>query len=198
MPKAKPPIADFSEQTLESHTAYAGEMLTLKVDRVRLHDGTLAKREYVTHPGAVLIIPLIDEKTLLLEYQFRHPVGRHGYELPAGKIEPNEEPLQTAKRELIEETGYEATNWTHLVTHYPCVGYSNERIELYLAQELRYVGHQPDEGEFLETFAISIAEALDWVKAGKITDTKAIMGLLLAEKIGRGEWESSGEHAAPK
>src|SRR5450631_4642731 len=103
--------ADFTETTLASRLVYDGDMLKVREDSVRLPDGGTARREWVQHPGAVIIIALLDENTVILERQFRYPLARHFYELPAGKIEPGEEPLATAQRELIEECGYTAKSW---------------------------------------------------------------------------------------
>lgn len=180
--------SDFTETTLSSEIVYQGGLLKVRVDRVLQPDGRQAVREYIQHPGAVMIIALLDEETLILERQFRYPLGRHFYELPAGKMEAEEEPLATAKRELIEECGYEAGSWRHLATLHPCIGYSDERIELFLARNLKYVGHAPDDGEFLEVVPVKIAEVLEWVRLGKITEAKAVTGILWAEKLLRGEW----------
>ena len=99
-----------------------------------------------------MVIAFLDERTILLERQYRYPLRRHFIELPAGKIEPGEDPLATAQRELKEECGYEAAQWRHLATLHPCIGYADERIELYLARGLTHVGHALDDGEFLEVF----------------------------------------------
>ena len=180
--------ADFSETSLASETVYDGDLLHVFRDRVRLPDGTEAAREYIRHPGAVTVIAFLDERTLLFERQFRYPMRRHFIELPAGKIEKGEDPLATAKRELREECGYEAAAWRHLATLHPCIGYADERIELYLARELTHVGHALDAGEFLEVFPLTVDEALEWVRQGRITEAKAITGLLWADKLLRGEW----------
>ena len=186
MKPADPP--DFTETTINSRTAFQGKLLHVLLDTVRLPDGTETVREYIRHPGACMIIAFLDERTLLLERQFRYPLRRHFIELPAGKMEPNEDPLITAKRELREECGYEAARWRHLATLHPCIGYADERIELYLARELTHVGHELDDGEFLEVFPVTIDEALGWVRAGRITEAKAVTGLLWADRIARGEW----------
>ena len=180
--------ADFSETTISSDIVYEGVLLTVRSDRVRLPDGRVSVREYIHHPGAVMIVALVDDRTLLLERQFRYPMRRHFIELPAGKIDPGEDPLATARRELKEECGYEASEWRHLATLHPCIGYADERIELYLARGLEHVGHALDEGEFLEVFPVAIDEALEWVRAGRITEAKAVTGLLWADRIARGEW----------
>ena len=149
MSKDSPP--DFTEKQLTTKLVYDGRLLKVREDTVLLPDGKTARREYVQHPGAVIVIALLDAKTVLMERQFRYPLGRHFYELPAGKIDPGEDALATAQRELIEECGYEARSWRHLATLHPCIGYSDERFELYLARELVHVGHVRDAGEFPTT-----------------------------------------------
>lgn len=176
---------DFTEKRLTTRLVYGGQMLTVREDTVLLPDGKTARREWIQHPGAVVMIPMLDEQTVLLERQYRYPLQRHFYELPAGKIEPGEEPLATAKRELIEECGYTAANWRHLTTLHPCIGYADERIELFLARDLTHVGHAHDDGEFLEVVPLALAEALEWVASGRITDVKAVIGLLWMERLGR-------------
>lgn len=169
--------ADYTEHRLTTKLAYDGAMLKVREDRVRLPDGGEARREWVQHPGAVIIIPLLDKDTILMERQFRYAVGRHLLELPAGKIERGEEPLATARRELIEECGYEAASWQHLATLHPCVGYSDERFELYLARDLTHVGRQLDEGEFLDVVPMKIDDVRQGVLDGRITDVKVVAGL---------------------
>ena len=182
------PKPDFTEQMIASETVYQGVLLHVLADRVRLPDGGEAVREYIRHQGAAMVIAFLDERTILLERQYRYPLRRHFIELPAGKIEPGEDPLVTAKRELKEECGFEAAHWRHLATLHPCIGYADERIELYVARGLTHIGPRLDEGEFLEVFPLSIDEALTWVRDGRITEAKAVTGLLWAEKMARGEW----------
>jgi len=174
---AKDPHPDFTEKQLTAKLVYDGKLLKVREDTVLLPDGRTARREYVQHPGAVIMIPLLDDQTVLLERQYRYALGRHFYELPAGKIDPGEEPLATAQRELIEECGYQAKSWRHLATLHPCIGYSDERFELYLARGLAHVGHARDDGEFLEVVPLALTEALDWIKTGRITDIKTVTGL---------------------
>lgn len=183
-----PVSTDFTEKKVSSQEAYRGRLLQVNEDEVRLPDGSQARREYVLHPGAALVLPIFDDGSVLLERQFRYPVGIHCYELPAGKLEPNEPPLETARRELQEETGYVAAEWRELVRLHPCVGYSNETIDLFLARKLEFKGAQLDQGEFLETLRLPLAEGLDWVRRGRISDTKTILGLFWAEKILREAW----------
>jgi len=180
--------ADFTEKKISSRIVYRGDLLHVNEDDVRLPDGSQARREYVLHPGAALILPLFDDGSVLLERQFRYPVGSHFYELPAGKLEPNEPSLETARRELQEETGYVASEWRELGRVHPCVGYSNETIDFFLARKLEFKGAQLDHGEFLETLRLPLADGLDWIRRGRISDTKTILGLFWAEKILREKW----------
>ncbi|MEX0959920.1 MAG: NUDIX hydrolase [Burkholderiales bacterium] len=180
--------ADFSEKKISSRVVYKGGLLEVREDDVRLPDGARARREYIVHPGAALILPLFEDGSVLLERQFRYPAGRHFYELPAGKLEPGEPALETAKRELLEETGYVASEWRELGHYYPCIGYSDERIDFFLARGLEFRGAQLDEGEFLETLRLPLAEGLEWVRDGRINEPKTIIGLFWAEKLLDGSW----------
>ena len=166
------------ETRLASEAVFDGRLLHVRRDTVRLPNGRTSTREYVVHPGAVMILAFVDEETILLERQFRYPKHRHFIELPAGKLEKDEPPLATAKRELIEECGFEAAEWWKIVTLDPCIGYSTEVIEVFGARKLRDVGAKLDVGEHLESFEVKIAEALEWVRDGIITDTKTTLGLL--------------------
>ena len=183
--KKPPATGDFTEHTVSSKLAYDGGLLKVKRDEVRLPDGHIAWREYVLHPGAVMVLAFKDDDTILLERQYRYPKHRHFVELPAGKLEKDEEPLRTAQRELIEECGYEAEQWWHITTIDPCIGYSNEVIHLYGARGFRHVGAKLDVGEHLEVFEARIADALEWIRDGIITDTKTTLGLLWWDKFGR-------------
>jgi ADP-ribose pyrophosphatase len=174
---------DFTERTLSSRTVYRGRLLHVLEDEVRVADGRSVRREYIRHPGAVMIVPFLDPATVVLVRQYRYPLARHFYEIPAGKIDPGEMPLQTARRELREECGYRAAQWRRLTTIHPCIGYSDERIELYLARGLTHVGNAPDDGELLEMVPMKMAAALRWVEQGRITDEKTVIGLLWADKF---------------
>jgi ADP-ribose pyrophosphatase len=176
------------EVEISGDEVFAGKLLHVHVDRVRQPDGHEAVREYVRHPGAVVIIAALDNGKLLFERQFRYPLRRVFLELPAGKIDPGEPSLDTARRELREETGYKAKTWRHLGTMHPCIGYSDERIEIFLAQGLAYIGHELDQGEFLEVIELSLADAVASVGDGEITDAKTITALFWAEKILSGTW----------
>jgi ADP-ribose pyrophosphatase len=188
MSRTRPEHPDLTETTVSSQKVFEGDLLHVYQDHARLPDGKVKIREYIAHPGAVVIIPLLDNGELVLERQFRYPLHRDFYELPAGKIDSGEDPLVCAQRELLEETGYTAKSWRYLATLHPCIGYSNEKLIYYLAQELTFEGAKLDDGEYLEIFTLPPAEALEWVKEGKITDNKSVSGLFWAEKILRGEW----------
>ena len=186
MSAPKPPAgADFTETRVSTKLAYDGGLLKLRRDEVRLPDGAAAWREYVEHPGAVMMLAFLDEDTVLLERQYRYSMSRHYIELPAGKIDPGEPPLETGRRELIEECGYEAAQWWHIATLHPCIGYSTEVIELYGARGLKHVGAQLDAGEHLEVFAARLEDALAWVRDGIITDTKTTFAILWWMQFGK-------------
>ncbi|MDA8416900.1 MAG: NUDIX hydrolase [Betaproteobacteria bacterium] len=176
--------SDFTEVTLGSRTAYQGSFLEVFHDRVRLPNGAETDREYILHHGASAIIPLLDEETLLLEYQFRYPQRQHYYELPAGKLDPGEDPLAAAQRELLEETGYRAADWKRLVCLDQCIAYTTEKITFYMARNLSYEAPRRDEEEFLETLALPLSEAYAWIESGKICDAKTVSGLLWFKAFG--------------
>lgn len=180
--------SDFTEKKISSRAAYRGRLLKVNEDEVRLPDGSTALREYILHPGAAIILPLFEDGSVLLERQFRYPLGQHFYELPAGKLEAGEPPIETAKRELLEETGYTAGEWRELARVHPCIGYSNEQIDFFVARKLEFKGARLDEGEFLETLRMPLAEAINWIRHGRISDTKTMMGLFWAEKLLRENW----------
>jgi len=178
----------FTEETLVSDEVFSGQLLHVHRDRVRLPDGHESVREWIAHPGAVVVVALLDNGKLLFERQYRYPLRQVFVELPAGKIDAGEHMLDTARRELREETGYKARTWWHLGTMHPCIGYSNERIEIFLAQSLTYIGHELDDGEILEVIELGIHDALLSVRDGEITDAKTITALLWAEKVLSGAW----------
>ena len=174
---------DFTEKQVSSKIVYRGRLLQVLEDEVQLPDGKPARREYVRHPGACAMVPLLGERTVVLVRQFRYPMGRHFLEIPAGKIDQGEDPLDTARRELREECGYEAGSWRHFTTIHPCIGYSDERVEMFLARDLKHVGHALDDGEFLEVVPVALDQALEWIRDGKITDQKTVIGLLWADRF---------------
>ena len=171
------------EQQLESERVFDGVLLKVSRDRVRLPDGKESVREYIRHPGAVVVVAVMPDERLVFERQFRYPLGRSFLELPAGKIDPNESIEDCAIRELREETGFEASEWKHLGVMHPCIGYSDERIEVFFAKGLTQVDRALDEGEFLEVLALSYEEAVAAVHGGVITDSKTITALFLAAPL---------------
>ena len=156
---------------------FDGALLHVRRDRVRLPNGGQATREYVVHPGAVLIVPILADGRLVLERQFRYPVGRVMLEFPAGKIDPQEAPIATAMRELVEEAGYTAGNWQRIGTLHPEIGYSTEAIEMYVATDLTHVGARLDEGEFLDVVLMTEDELLVAFDSGDVTDGKTVAAL---------------------
>ena len=175
---------DLTEHTLESQSLCKGRLLDARRDRVRLPNGKESTREYLVHPGAAVIIPVLDNGEVILERQHRYPLHRDFIELPAGKLDPGEDPLTCAQRELTEETGYVARDWQYLTTIYPCIGYSDERLVFYLARGLEHVGHARDHDEFLEILRVPLDEALAMVGDRRIDEGKTVMGLLWLARFG--------------
>jgi ADP-ribose pyrophosphatase len=188
LPMSGPKAPDFTEHTVGSRTVYEGRLLRVLEDAVRLPDGRSSAREYIRHPGAVMVVALTEADNVVLVRQYRYALRTHFIEIPAGKMEPGEAPLDTARRELREECSLEAASWERLATVHPCIGYSDERIELYLARGLTRVGSGPEEGEFLQCLELGLDEALRRVREGAITDIKSIIGLMWAERRLRGDW----------
>jgi ADP-ribose pyrophosphatase len=172
-------LSTFEEKRISGEEVYRGSFLRLYRDVVRLPDGTEATREYIKHPGAVAIIALTSDGQVVLERQHRYPLRRDFIEIPAGKLERGEAALETAKRELLEETGYVAAEWTRLGLVHNAIGYSDEGIEMYVARGLEKREAKLDAGEFLEVFTLPMEEALAMVRDGRITDMKTMVALLL-------------------
>jgi ADP-ribose pyrophosphatase len=170
--------SDLTEHFVAGSRVFDGSLLKVHRDTVRLPDGSEGSREYIRHPGAVAIVALFDDGSVLLERQYRYPSRREFIEIPAGKLEPGEPHLDTAKRELLEETGYVAADWTRLGVIHTAIGYTDEAIELFLAQKLTKKEAKLDAGEFLEVFSIPFDEAIAMIRDGRITDAKTIVGLL--------------------
>ena len=170
--------SDLTERRLSGELVYDGRFIRVWRDAVRLPDGSATVREYVRHPGAVAIVALFDDGRVLMERQHRYPHGRDFIELPAGKLEANEPHFETAKRELLEETGYVAAKWTRLALIHPTIAYSDEGIELWLARGLEKREAKLDTGEFLEVLALPFEETVAMIRDGRITDGKTVAGLL--------------------
>lgn len=178
----QPRDAHLAEERIDGEQVFAGGLLDVRRDRVRLPDGTAATREYIVHPGAVLVVPMLDERTLVVERQFRYPSNRVFVEFPAGKLDPGESAFTTAQRELREEAGYMAGAWTRLGLVHTVVSYSTEKIELWLAEDLTHVGAALDPGEFLDVVAVDYEEVLAMADRGEITDVKTVAALYHLER----------------
>jgi ADP-ribose pyrophosphatase len=177
------------ETRIDGKVAYDGPFLKVSRDTVSLPDGTHTHREYIKHPGAVVILPILDDGSVLLERQFRYPLHQVFIEFPAGKIDPGEDTLACAKRELQEETGYTATDWQFVSKIHNAIAYSDEHLDLYLARGLTKGEQKLDDGEFLELFTATIDELLQWVREGKVTDVKTIIGAFWLDKLRAGDWK---------
>ena len=186
------------EDTLHSEPVYRGHFLHLYRDRVRLPDGGEATREYVRHPGAVVVVPMIEVPgeplRLVVERQYRYPVRQVMIEFPAGKLDPGEPPGVCARRELLEETGYRATGWARAGRMHPVIGYSDEFIEIWFARGLTQGERQLDAGEFLDVFTATPDELLGWTRTGELTDAKTLTALLWLQNVLSGAWTLEWEH----
>lgn len=183
------PDQHLKEEQVSREELFHGKLLHAVRDRVRLPDGTLATREFVLHPGAVMVIPLLDDGRIVLERQFRYPVGKVLIEFPAGKIDPGEDLLECAKREMVEETGYTAREWAYAGKLAHCVGYSDEYIHIYFARGLQAGAAQLDHGELLETITADPQQFLAWCRDGTVQDSKTLIGALWLQNVLAGSWK---------
>lgn len=177
------------ETKVHESIAFEGNFLKVYSDTVRLPDGQLTYREYIRHPGAVVILPVFEDNSVLLERQFRYPLDRVFIEFPAGKIDQDEDALTTAKRELKEETGYTASDWKYVCTIHNAIAYSDEHLDIFIARGLQAGLAKLDNGEFLDTFKAPISDVLAWIREGKITDVKTIIGAFWLDKLCTEEWK---------
>ena len=174
------------EERISGEDIYGGIFLNMKRDKVSLPDGQEAVREYLTHPGAVAILAILDDGRVLLERQYRYPIAKTCIEIPAGKLDPNENPLVCAQRELEEETGYSAKKWSYIRRIHPVISYSTEFIDIYLAEGLEPGSSHLDEEEFLDVFAAPLEQLLSWVEEGEITDVKTTIAVYWLDRYRRG------------
>jgi ADP-ribose pyrophosphatase len=166
------------ETFVRKKTVWRGRAVNFDVDTVRLPNGKLATREYMSHPGAVGVVPFLDRDTIVMVRQYRHPVGEVTLELPAGKIDPNESILTCVKRELAEETGFTARKITPLIRYWPTPAFADEVLHLFVATGLKAGCVNTDEDEFLEVVHLPFKKAVEMVRRGKIRDSKTVIGLL--------------------
>jgi ADP-ribose pyrophosphatase len=176
------------ETRVASQELLRGHFLHAMRDTVRLPDGKEAFREYVIHPGAVMVVAELPDGRLVLERQFRYPVQSVMVEFPAGKLDPGEDSLACAQRELLEETGYTARQWARAGVLHPVISYSTEFIDIWFARELTAGERQLDAGEFLDVFSASADELLQWCRDGRITDAKTLTGVLWLQNLRSGAW----------
>ncbi|MDR7856161.1 NUDIX hydrolase [Tissierella sp.] len=172
----------FEEKTMKSDKLYEGKILNLRIDTVELPDKKYSKREIIEHPGGVAVVPITDDNCIILVKQYRKAVERFLLEIPAGKLELNEEPRETGIRELKEETGFSADKMEYLLEFYTSPGFSNEKIYLFLATGLIDGEATPDLGEFIQREKYNIDDLIKMIERGEITDSKTIIGISMAKK----------------
>jgi ADP-ribose pyrophosphatase len=183
-----PADSHLREEKISSEELLQGHFLHAFRDTVRLPDGQRATREYFRHPGAAMVIAQLPDGQVLLERQYRYPVQSVMVELPAGKINPGEKPLDGAKRELLEETGYTAGSWARAGLLHPGISYSTEFIDIWFARDLKLGQRQLDAGEFLDVFTASPAQLMQWCQDGTVTDGKTLTGALWLQNVLSGAW----------
>ncbi len=177
-----------TEETIAREELLRGRFLHVVRDTVRLPDGATSYREFVLHPGAVVVVALLDDGQVVVERQYRHPVGQVFIEFPAGKIDPGEDRLACAQRELLEETGYTAREWAHAGVMHPCIGYSDEFIDIWFARGLTRGERQLDAEEFLEVITATPQQLMDWVRDGALTDGKTMSCMVWLNNVLNGQW----------
>ncbi len=174
------------EERISGEDIYGGIFLKMKRDKIALPNGEEAVREYLTHPGAVAVVAILDDGRVLLERQYRYPIAKACIEIPAGKLEIGEDHLLCAKRELEEETGYSAKKWSYIRRIHPVISYSTELIDIYLAEDLVPGKSHLDDEEFLDVFAAPLDQLIGWVEDGEITDVKTTISAYWLDRYRRG------------
>lgn len=177
---------DYTEKTLRHVNTFHGVIVDVQTDMIELPNGVITMREVVKHPGGVCVAALAEDGTVAMVRQFRYPFREHIWELPAGKLEPGEDPLPAAQRELSEETGLEADEWIELGAMYTSPGFSTETLYLYLARGLHQGAAHPDPNEFLDVAHVPLSELIERIESGEIRDAKTVTGALRTERRMRG------------
>ena len=185
-PESDPP--HLRETCIESEQVWRGRLIDLRRDRVRLPDGREAGREYIVHPGAVMVVPILDDGRLVVERQYRYPLHRAFVEFPAGKLDGDEPPFDCAVRELAEETGYRAAEWARAGILHNAIAYSDEGIEVWFARGLTAGPARLEDGEFLDVFTLTLDELEQQAQRGELTDAKTLIGILWLSKWRAGQW----------
>ena len=180
-------MSKLEEKSIFSENIFKGKLLDVRKDKVTLPNNKIGFREWINHPGAACIIPLLSENKIILVKQYRYPIREETIEIPAGKIDSGEDPEKCAYRELEEETGYKAKKLTLLTSFYPAIGFANEKIWIYLAKNLVKSNSNTDKDEFVETISVDLNIALDMVAQGMIKDSKTIIGLMWLDKYLKNE-----------
>lgn len=181
-------MSKLEERPLETERVYEGGFLKVNRDRVELPDGRVGFREYVVHPGAAVMVPLLPDGRVVIERQYRYPLRQVFVEVPAGKRDPGEDFLATAQRELLEETGYEAGQWARLTRLHPAIGFATEEMEVWLCRDLHHRGQRLDREEFLELEAVTLDWLLGETLAGRLTDVKTQIVTLWLDRFRTGQW----------
>jgi ADP-ribose pyrophosphatase len=176
-------MSDLKEDKISSTQIFSGKLIDLYLDNVSLPNGKKSTREWLDHPGAVCLVPILNNGDILLIRQFRYGPRAEFIEIPAGKLDKNEEPIKCGLRELEEETGYKSNKLTFLTNIHPAIGFSNEKMWMYLAEELELSEKKLDDDEFLELLPTPLNVALEWVFSGKITDVKTIIGIMWMKEL---------------
>jgi ADP-ribose pyrophosphatase len=187
--------AHLREETIESKQVFRGGFLDVRCDRVRLPNGHESRREYIVHPGAVMVVPLLDDGRLVVERQYRYPMGRVMLEFPAGKLDPGEPGLSCAIRELAEETGYRASEWARAGILHNAIAYSDEGIEVWFARGLTLGERALDHGEFLDVSTATLEELLALAQSGELTDAKTLIGMMWLQNWHNGLWALAWQQA---
>lgn len=191
------PTGELKETLITSEQVFKGGFLDIRQDTVRLPNGHSAMREYVVHPGACVIIPLLDNGDVVLEKQYRYPIGQEMIEFPAGKLDPNEDPLICALRELREETGYTASEWAYAGCMHLAIAYSTEVIHIYFVRGLVQGERALDDEEFLDVFTAPAKQLIAWCADGTVTDAKTVTCALHLQQFLAGS-KQLGWNAMPR